>query len=813
MSKTKLTIFDPIREYLIAAIQKCPNQGIDNCPGAETLKCFYEYDNYLDYDSSKNYQTIPAEFTKRVLFFALELNKLDRSATRGTLEASLVTKADNYAVEFTSMNDFIGGASKIINLESTEQVGGAPFKSTKLVGSYSDEYLKGLTSEIKKTYNLFGGFKKTSKEIIGTIEELNILLHNDIKQQLSNSLNQRYYKNYLTGGAVLEVAKLLKELSTGNVDQNDLDIFNAFMMVMELKKTDKVTDGKGTVVKLASIEDPASLWTPVLSISNSFRARKDVWYRINLKREGPSSISKDGLKTDKAFMIEKYIPKGIGGVVNPKGVTETDSEWLRNTFICYLHMSQNGTLLSKDVEGTTKCVEFTSAELKWNHSLQHYLDCDKIVRDSLKSSKVNEAIEKDYPYKITYPNLDGWLRMDDGSYVKTLPNGDTVVYKEGDDKYNELFKTKNKCFNSFAYPGSNENCCLWMKAVLAGHTQALPDFLKDPKNKFNWSSAPDDIKQAHPILVYKVLQAFGFNKDLIYDQATRGQKIWKMQSVAKWQTKFVDQKIKKELVDIVKNNSELNVYLQVLVDYVNSNPSILNDGYVGSTNSTVIDVPEVFKKRGVLPCVNPTKKHKYSTNWNELTKQINAVNGDFYNGLNFKSPSQLPFGMNNLFPLTQTYGFGNVYRGSTLHGGAASDGKSEVILDLKQSHPQFTTQVSVEIRKVLDKLKSLNKPLSDSEFNRIKSKLKQFSDLEIELYNHIGAIDTYSKLVSIFNKEGSRETVNMNFIRNYINRYQPLVEKFENTKTGLEGLLSVIKEYADEDENDVDFSALATRGL
>ena len=73
MSKNKLTIFDPIREYLIAAIQKCPdtNQGIDKCPGAESLKSFYEYENYLNYDSSKNYQTIPAEFTKRVLSFAL----------------------------------------------------------------------------------------------------------------------------------------------------------------------------------------------------------------------------------------------------------------------------------------------------------------------------------------------------------------------------------------------------------------------------------------------------------------------------------------------------------------------------------------------------------------------------------------------------------------------------------------------------------------------------------------------------------------------------------------------------------------------
>ena len=61
-------------------------------------------------------------------------------------------------------------------------------------------------------------------------------------------------------------------------------------------------------------------------------------------------------------------------------------------------------------------------------------------------------------------------------------------------------------------------------------------------------------------------------------------------------------------------------------------------------------------------------------------------------------------------------------------------------------------------------------------------------------------INTYSQLASYFNKEDAEEVVSMQHIINYVNKYQPLLNKYENTKTGLEGLLTVLKDIADDDE-------------
>ena len=286
MVKSKLEIFEPIREYLLAAIDKCPPPdglcyGRCSRENKKFLQKFYEQKNYRNNPNNLNHSDIPQEFTKRVLKVAQNLKLLDRSSTVGTLQGEVRTKATAFAV---TAAELAGGVSKIINLEEMSQVGGVPFKTNKLVGSYSDDYLKGLTSEIKKVYNQFGGFIKTNKEVIGTIDDLNVLLHNNIQQQLVNSLEKRYYKNYLIGGASSDVQKVLKVLKEGNLDKGDLDLFNAFIMVMELKNSDH--------------NNPWEYMGPVLSSGLPINSNNE--YRLNLKRSKLGAVifsNKDLLKS------------------------------------------------------------------------------------------------------------------------------------------------------------------------------------------------------------------------------------------------------------------------------------------------------------------------------------------------------------------------------------------------------------------------------------------------------------------------------------------------------------------------------------
>jgi hypothetical protein len=784
MVKSKLEIFEPIREYLLAAIDKCPPPdglcyGKCSTDKREFLQKFYEQQNYRSNPHNLKHSDIPQEFVKRVLKVAENLKVLDRSATIGTLQGEVMGKVNSFAA---SASEFSGGVSKNINLEQMSQVGGVPFKTNKLVGSYSDDYLKGLTSEIKKVYNQFGGFIKTNKEVIGTIDDLNVLLHNNIQQQLINSLEKRYYKNYLTGGASSDVQKVLKVLRDGNLDKGDLDLFNAFIMVMELKDGDHATQQ----------------WTsmgPVRSDGLSINPKNE--YRLNLKRSkivGPvrkDDVNVSGKRPDLTgddrimkgmdpLLIRCFIPYSSGGKFeDDRGNLHTEKNWLYNEFDAVFTQGAGGR------------------DFNTFGSLSSKLDCDEMIRKELLKVKENTAMMINDPYKKN-PDIDdhSWEKRNDGTYQKNLADGSSVVYKEDTNDYNQLFSTANRCFGS-QVDMNNENCCEWMEKVLKGDAGELLIFLQT--HRFNWINAPKEINKAHPILVLKVLKAFGFREELVYDinSVGNGSKIWKIQNVNKWKTKYLDQKFKSELVNKVMENDELVVYLNLLVDYVNQNPSLINDHLVKRVTVIKHRVPDVLEMRGVIPCENPSKKNKYSTDWNELTKNINNIYGDFYKGLNFKT--QLPFGMTNLFPSTQTFGYGNVYRGTTLFGGKP-DGQAEVIIDVKRTVPQFTHQVTSEIVKLLDKLNNLNKPLSTHEQKNIKQKLLDFGKLETELYNQLNMINTYSQLASYFNKEDAEEVVSMQHIINYVNKYQPLLNKYENTKTGLEGLLTVLKDIADDDE-------------
>jgi hypothetical protein len=759
MPKSNLEIFDPIREYLLAALDACPN-GLANrkCPTekSDLLQKFYE-NQYYNNQGNLKHDDIPKEFTKRVLKVADNLHKLDRNTTHGTLVGALLTKAKTTVGAYASKgSDLSGGLSNILNIETKSMVGGAPFKATKLIGSYSDNFLKEITSDIKKVYNQFGGFTKTQKEVIGTHHDLNNLLLDDLLQQINNSLEKRYYKNYLTGGASADAAKVLKVLKSGNVDQKDLDIFNAFMMVMRLENGDHNGEWQamGDVTRQGLI----------------LKANDE--YRLNLKKESDQNNAREPI-------IEFFIPRSRGMIEKEDGHLEGDHMWLKNEFREVLRNGAGGR--NFDTTG----------------SLTDKLNCDKLIRDELSKTKEKTAAMMNDPFERNQNIVDNsWVKRNDGTYEKHLDDGSVIVYKENTSEYDNLLNKANQCFSSAANY-TQENCCEWMKAVLKGDAQELLNFLK--AHPFNWIYAPKDINSAHPVLVLKVLQAFGFREEKVYDinSVGNGSKIWKIQKVNTWKNKYLNQKFKQELVDHVMANTDLRVYLDLLVDYVNQNPSLINDHLVNKVLVTKTKVPDVLEKRGVIPCENPSRKAKYSTDWNTLSKNINNIYGDFYKGLNFKS--QLPFGMTNLFPTTQTWGYGNVFRGTTLYGGKP-DGIPEIFVDVKPTAPQFTHQVSVEIMKLLDKLGGINKSLSKQEILNIKNKLENFSNLETQLYNQLGMINTYTQLANYLNKD-DEEIIDMQHVINYVNKYQPLLDKLENTKTGLEGLLTVLKEMDDENDN------------
>jgi len=157
--------------------------------------------------------------------------------------------------------------SEIIELSKKEQSGFVPYKVYNLKGSYSDQYLNKMNSKIKKHFNLFGGFKKVSKEVVGNLSDLDNLLRLDLQNQVMNSVNKKYYKSYnvtnQTGGGGSKQVHTLWQAFV-NASESERQVFDCIAIFMYRDTVD------GT-------------WREV-DINNVPSLKRDSELRVNLKK-------------------------------------------------------------------------------------------------------------------------------------------------------------------------------------------------------------------------------------------------------------------------------------------------------------------------------------------------------------------------------------------------------------------------------------------------------------------------------------------------------------------------------------------------
>src|SRR5205823_1316578 len=95
--------------------------------------------------------------------------------------------------------------------------------------------------------------------------------------------------------------------------------------------------------------------------------------------------------------------------------------------------------------------------------------------------------------------------------------------------------------------------------------------------------AKADISNLHPVLALRILQKFGFHKHQIYDDQA-GAQIWKVEDVDHWIEHYLAKKFPSaEIQKMIKDNDNyyLLSYIDLISQYVNANPGILNKGYGG----------------------------------------------------------------------------------------------------------------------------------------------------------------------------------------------------------------------------------------
>lgn len=236
-------------------------------------------------------------------------------------------------------------------------------------------------------------------------------------------------------------------------------------------------------------------------------------------------------------------------------------------------------------------------------------DIDGMFRKSIfkfSSSKVQDVDTSTFPEK-TFAVLD----MQSKNVIGRKANG-TFYRMEGDKEIplgvddvetKRILQANHKCYGTGIKLSDDECRTFIREALINGDKTKLEEAIK----RFNGQSYADvfhemksDITSLHPLLAHRILQQFGFRVHQRYCN-NAGMSLLKVETVSHWLKHGLAKRFSDAAVqEMIRSKGQEHVlqYLDLLVQFVNSNPAILNKGYSKTSAEARdrLELPEYSKQ-------------------------------------------------------------------------------------------------------------------------------------------------------------------------------------------------------------------------
>jgi len=808
MSNFKLGIFENLAGYFTTAYTECGN-SVDKCEPNKAYSRYYLQKYYKPKPQSAKDNDVASQFTHAVVKFAQNLKNFDMSVGASpTLKKVLLDAAINY-VDITEVSEgnTLADLVRNLNVELLEGATGfaaetTGFAAETLYINYhllkNDKFLLSLDGAInnsnlnvKDKNNAIACLrgnsnskrpsqpsqncqKLNSDTEIGRsatyiLDGLNLVepkaavaqAKSDVKNFLINKIEQFIKENYdvenfyVTGDK--EKANLaLKALKSGSVPQVELDLFNEFFVVM--KKTNGVWEE-------CAVSD--------------FDEAKAVDFRINAKMD--SSVN------GKVPTLVQLIPLLTVGT----NINYNNGE---------MSASVNSSMQLKLVFQEAYLGVVSSLLPNFNENANSNLtpDLEILVSDVLSRKTVPDV-------SVTYSEtekiarvLSAWQRVGEDVWKHTLPDGETVIIKPETEEFRQEVSREVANCGLVGFSKDPEGCAAFLKNVALDNTEELAKVA----GKLNDDVAPEVVRNLHPKLALAILKSFGFHHKLCRDKIA-GRQLEKMQRASEWLNNFVERKFDKQQAEKIKANQRLVNFLDLLAQLVNSHPSILNDNMITETEESVglIEVPKDLADRKIS-LATCKQGRKPVMGWDEIKSNMSKIYGSFSRGLTFDGlQTNSPFGMDNLFPQMSMLTSAPVVRGSTW-GSMVGGSQEKVYLQDHQTVLQYSRKIHTIIDELLDNLRKSGKELTEAEIVSISRKKQQFEQMEKELFDFAWNIQRYSQLLKVVETGNRKEIITEEHVRNYVNKYNNLIERYDKTSSSLNTLISLLQDCVDNNNND-----------
>ena len=795
--KIESNLLDKIYPYL-RAIVNCTGSNpaiYKNVPESckSTIDAYLDNSNYLNTTNNfiKSGQ-LPVEFIEAFMAVLANLtivdpnrksNNWDTKPLNAALKAIVYKEEDKDTTKPITAEDVakatqVGGGeelNKIIKLSKSEVSGFVPYHVNNIAGSYTEEYLNTLNSKIRKIDSQFGGFKKVTKEVIGSIEDLDRILRTELENQIDVSVFKRYYKTYpimsQKGGSekINEVWNWYKQTAT----EEQREVFDAYMEFVQ-EDAEAFTLSSGTNTRTGSYP-----------LKFNSTPDKKKFLRINLKKSGDTAgYDTTGKPRSYPLILLTLPPNALSALgitywfsSKGSGAAVTTAAGLKD-LITGAGGSRADDIINLDAD-----------------NLEGKMSCDdKILKKIINEGpSVNEDDDDINPFATgdynkyfkesgqIGPGLlkNGWRWDRSTNTVQRKEKGKWVDYNpiENPDEFKKIFNSAGKCFNSFIEFKNKEQCCQLIEILAEGNSDRFFEEVK--KGDFTVQQLDTNFDNVNPITVVKLLEGFKFQKQKTWVPVHGN--VYKFPNWTWWSRNVIDASdLTSTEKEKIKTKLNLREVLEMSVAFVNNNLNLLNPHITYDNTGLNSGTPdkkleEYNVQRYMLPGVSSNPYDRFW--WSKAKRQIEKASLPHHRSIPF-------------FPLLGGQQF-------VLSGGSDNK-KTEIVLDTTDIVPQFATQIRDDLKLLVENLKSKNKTLSPKEMEKLNKELEDFRKSEVNLINKVLLINKYLKISNLL-PENEREYITENKMTKLISDYYENFKDYADKDLELKGIGSYLRSILSND--------------
>jgi hypothetical protein len=358
-----------------------------------------------------------------------------------------------------------------------------------------------------------------------------------------------------------------------------------------------------------------------------------------------------------------------------------------------------------------------------------------------------------------------WSMKDDFGDMNSWKIDTRGLYKTKDSKKIYIGQRDNNCYTT-QVKGTPESCDKYLLECLLDGDKNLDKckvFMAPESDFFN--VAQDEIHHIHPMLALRTLEKFGFIP------------ITKFDSVAKMNLKKMSN-IKdnnNNLMSLIKSNPKLSTYLDIIVDYVNANPALLNEHYDGQSEES----------KPKSSNTNTSKSNSVFIDSKILEEMRNYIEQNVFN----KNMPQFILVKNNIRFESNSKQGGGIAPQLRADYYTKNNKRGAVLLE------NFTKATITELSQ------NYNVTIDEDDIDRILHELEDLKNLEDNLIRKLRYIEKYYYLVENY-RDFSKPLINMETLTKLVDQYSSIKLKYTKAELGLLKVVQCIHKLKEGNTND-----------